>query len=112
MNNVTYTNGFRSEDITFKNARRQSEIIKELGMTEDDNTDAEDVTVPVSLTPEQVEQFYTSKIKTSKDSNEKRLYSQTLVWLKELVELRKEVIALKLKEKAKEESEEDVGDDI
>ena len=97
MSNVTTTkNGFRVEDITFWGARKQSEIEREIGVEvseEDDNIKA-----PVSLTPEQVKSFYQSKIAVAKDSNEKRLYSQTIKWIDELAETKKKLILLESKE--------------
>ena len=97
MNNVTTTkNGFKVEDITFRGARKQSEIEKEL----DQNIDSqeEEVKAPVSLTPEQVKSFYTQKISVAKDSNEKRVYSQTIKWIDELAETKKKLFALESKE--------------
>lgn len=97
MNNVTTTkNGFKVEDITFRGARKQSEIDKEL----DQNIDSqeEEVKAPVSLTPEQVKSFYTQKISVAKDSNEKRVYSQTIKWIDELLDTKKKLFALEAKE--------------
>ena len=97
MNSVTTTkNGFKVEDITFRGARKQSEIEKEL----DQNIDSqeEEVKAPVSLTPEQVKSFYTQKISVAKDSNEKRVYSQTIKWIDELAETKKKLFALESKE--------------
>ena len=97
MNSVTTTkNGFKVEDITFRGTRKQSEIEKEL----DQNIDSqeEEVKAPVSLTPEQVKSFYTQKISVAKDSNEKRVYSQTIKWIDELAETKKKLFALESKE--------------
>ena len=96
MNNVTTTlKGFRVEDVTFKNARRQCEIDNEI----DDIEDEEGVVkAPISLTPEQVKDFYKSKIALAKDSNEKRLYSQTINWIDELSEVKKKLFLLESKE--------------
>lgn len=105
MSRVTTTqNGFRVEDITFKNARQQSEILKEMG--EEVIEDVDNIKAPVSLTPEQVKNFYQSKIAVAKDSNEKRLYSQTIVWIDELLETKKKLIALEAKEALIKEDEE------
>lgn len=102
-NNVTTTkNGFRVEDITFRNARRQCEIENEIEHTEEEESE---VKAPVSLTPEQVKMFYLTKIAVSKDSNEKRLYSQTIKWIDELLEIKKKMIALEEKQKEIEEAE-------
>ena len=95
-NDVTTTkNGFRVEDITFKNARRQCEIDNEI---EHEEVDTEEVKAPVSLTPEQVKEFYKSKIVSAKDSNEKRVYAQTIRWIDELAETKKKLFALESKE--------------
>lgn len=97
MSNVTTTkNGFRVEDITFHGARQQSEILKEMG--EEVIVDNDNVIAPVSLTPEQVKSFYQSKIAVAKDSNEKRVYSQTIKWIDELLETKKKLFALEAKE--------------
>ena len=96
MNDVTTTrNGFRVEDITFKNARRQCEIDNEVeksGETEDS------IQAPVSLTPEQVKSFYMLKIASAKDSNEKRVYAQTIRWIDELLDTKKKLFAFEAKE--------------
>ena len=95
-NRVTTTmNGFRVEDITFKHARRQSEIDNEIEREEEQE---DDVKAPVSLTPEQVKAFYMLKISASKDSNEKRVYAQTIRWIDELLETKKKLFTLEAKE--------------
>ena len=97
MSNTTTTiSGFRVEDITFKGARQQSEILKEIDSSEETNKD--NIQVPISLTPEQVKAFYVQKIATTVDSNEKRLYSQTISWIDELFETRKKLFNLESKE--------------
>lgn len=96
MPNVTTTrNGFRIEDITFRGARQQSAILDEI---EQEEIVEDSVKAPVSLTPEQVKQFYTNKIAVAKDSNEKRVYSQTIKWIDELLETKKKLFALEAKE--------------
>lgn len=105
MSRVTTTqNGFRVEDITFRNARQQSEILREMG--EEVIEEGDSIKAPVSLTPEQVKSFFQSKIAVAKDSNEKRLYSQTIVWIDELLETKKKLIALEAKEALVKEDEE------
>lgn len=95
-NRVTTTmNGFRVEDVTFKHARRQSEIDNEIEREEEQE---DDVKAPVSLTPEQVKAFYMLKISASKDSNEKRVYAQTIRWIDELLETKKKLFTLEAKE--------------
>ena len=107
-NNITTTqNGFRVEDVTFRKARRQCEIDNEI-----DNEDVvqEEVKAPVSLTPEQVKMFYIAKISTAKDSNEKRVYAQTIKWIDELLETKKKLFALEAKEVV--ENDDGTADDI
>ena len=96
QNRVTTTKGFRCEDITFRGERKQSEIDKELNQEIDVQED--NVKAPVSLTPEQVKSFYMQKIEVAKDSNEKRVYSQTIKWIDELLETKKKLFALESKE--------------
>ena len=108
QNTTTTKNGFRVEDITFKSARRQSQIESEIDTEEivEDNIKA-----PVSLTPEQVKSFYTQKIEVARDSNEKRVYSQTIKWIDELLETKKKLFALESKEVTENEGT-DSTDDI
>ena len=107
-NNMTTTqNGFRVEDITFRKARRQCEIENEI---EHGEVEQEDIKAPVSLTPEQVKMFYVAKISTAKDSNEKRVYSQTIKWIDELLETKKKLFALESKEVV--ENDDGTADDI
>lgn len=93
---TTTRNGFRVEDITFKGARRQCEIEEDIDRG--DNTDTSNIQVPISLTPEQVKAFYMLKIANAKDYNEKRVYSQTIRWIDELLETKKKLFALEAKE--------------
>ena len=96
MNDVTTTrNGFRVEDITFKNARRQCEIDNEVEKSEETE---DSIQAPVSLTPEQVKSFYMLKIASAKDSNEKRVYAQTIRWIDELLDTKKKLFAIEAKE--------------
>ena len=96
MSNVTTTkNGFRTEDITFRGARRQCEIENEI---EREDVEEAEVKAPVSLTPEQVKAFYMLKIASAKDSNEKKVYAQTIRWIDELLETKKKLYALESKE--------------
>lgn len=97
MSSVTTTrSGFRTEDITFKHARQQSEILKEMG--DQDEVTTANVQAPVSLTPEQVKAFYILKIANTTDSNEKRVYAQTIRWIDELLDTKKKLFALEAKE--------------
>lgn len=108
-NNVTTTkNGFRVEDVTFRGARRQCEIDNEIEREDGDETS--DVQAPVSLTPEQVKDFYMLKIVNSKDSNEKRVYAQTIRWIDDLLETKKKLFALEAKEVV--DNDDGTADDI
>lgn len=100
-------NNFRSEDVTYRHARRQSEIENEIEREEEP---VREIKAPVSLTPEQVTAFYLLKIKDTSDSNEKRLYSQTIMWIKELQDTKKELLSYKEKEIARKADEEGVDD--
>lgn len=93
---------FRVENITYQHARKQSEIENEI---DHEDEPVQDVKPPVSLTPEQVIEFYKAKIATISDSNEKRLYSQTIVWIKELQSTKKELLAIREKEIARGEED-------
>ena len=109
MPNMTTTkNGFTVEDVTFRGARKQSEILKEIGQEE---LPEEDVKAPVSLTPEQVKMFYVAKIVVAKDSNEKRVYAQTIKWIDELLETKKKLFALEAKESSEVKDETGISDD-
>lgn len=106
-NMTTTMKGFRVEDITFKNARRQCEIDNEI---EREDIEPEEVKAPVSLTPEQVKEFYMLKIASSKDSNEKRVYAQTIRWIDELLDTKKKLFALEAKEVV--DNDDGTADDI
>lgn len=108
MSKVTTTrNGFRVEDITFKNARKQSEILNEMEIEELEEVE---VKPPVSLTPEQVKQFYLEKIKVARSTDEKRVYSQTISWIDELLETKKKLFALEAKEASEVKDETGIED--
>lgn len=111
MSNMTTAMGknFRQEDITFRHARRQSEIENEIEREEEPEVE---VKAPVSVTPEQVIEFYKRKIAVSRDSNEKHVYSQTIRWIKELQSTKKELLALREKEIARSQEDSEVVDDI
>lgn len=107
LKSVTTTkNGFKVEDITFKHARRQSEIVNEI---EPEEYEENDVKAPVSLTPEQVKDFYKKKIEVARDSNEKRVYSQTIKWIDELLGVKKKLFLLE--EKIASEVKDETGID-
>lgn len=102
---TTTRKGFRIDDITFRNARKQSEILKEISP---EVIEEEEVKPPISITPEQVKNFYRQKIEVSRDSNEKRVYSQTIQWIDELASVKRQLI--KLESKKVEEPDGDIND--
>lgn len=113
-NRVTTTrSGFRVEDVTFRNARRQSEIVNELGLEEEED----DVLVeaPKSLTPEQVIRYYETLIKNTQDLDSKRVYSQTIKWIKELQEAKQKLVKVREREiieEAKQTTPDDIEEDV
>ena len=110
MSHVTTTrNGFKVVDITFRGARKQSEILNEIEHEEEPQAE---VKAPVSLTPEQVKQFYLDKIGIVRDSNEKRVYAQTIKWIDELLETKKKLFALEAKEASEVKDETGIGEDL
>lgn len=98
---------FRVEDITFRQARKQSEVENEIDRDEETE---EVIKAPISVTPEQVIEFFKTKIAKASDSNEKRLYSQTIKWIKELQTTKKELTALREKMIAREEEDKELDD--
>ena len=84
-------NNFRSEDVTYRHARRQSEIENEIEREEEP---VREVKAPVSLTPEQVTAFYLLKIKDLQDTK------------KELLSYREKEIARKANEEGVDDIEE------
>lgn len=96
MSQTTTRSGFKVEDITFKNARRQSEIDKELGV--DTVSDEEELKTPISLTPEQVIRYYEESIANTDSVSKKRLYAQTIKWIKELQEANTKLLHYRQKE--------------
>lgn len=106
---TTTSNIFRVEDVTFRGARKQSEIDKELGIEPDVSTD--EVEVPVSLTPEQIKSFYLKKIQATQDQAQRRVYAQTIKWIDELQSVKAELMQYKMKE-LREQASADTPDDI
>lgn len=104
---TTVKSGFRVEDITFKNARRQSAIENECS---EEEIVSNEVQAPISLTPEQVKKFIRSKSEGTQNMQERKVYNQILRWIDELLETRKQLINLKSKEEVKEKVNEEVGD--
>lgn len=111
MNDVTTVarGGFRVEDVTFKGARQQSEILKE-GVS-DVEVNPEKVEVPKSLTPEQVKKYLLKSIQSSNSEDEKRVFAQIVKWIDELSEAKKKLVSVELEEMKKKDSEQ-TPDDI
>ena len=110
MNNTTTSkNGFRVEDVTFKKARMQNEILNE-GVS-DTSCEPVEVKVPESLTPEQVKQYLAESVKSMEDTNKKKkVYAQMFNWINELLELRKKIRKYELDEMRKRDSSETPSD--
>jgi len=94
MSNTHVRGGIRNEDITFRNARRQCEILKEVPPEMIVDTE---VQVPVSLTPEQVTRYFLECIKNTQEQDKRRIYAQTIKWISELQEVKSELKVLKAK---------------
>ena len=95
-NNMTTTrNGIRVEDITFRGARKQSEIEKEIEQENAERGVESNVfsKVPNSLTPEQVISFFQSKIEATNNVQEKRVYAQAISWIEMYFDYRKKQLA-------------------
>ena len=105
MNDVTTVarGGFRVEDVTFKGARQQSEILKE-GVS-DVEVNPEKVEVPKSLTPEQVKKYLLKTIQYSNNEDEKRVFAQVIKWIDELSEAKKKLISIELEDMKRRDSE-------
>ena len=110
MNNTTTSkNGFRVEDVTFKKARMQNEILNE-GVS-DISCEPVEVKVPESLTPEQVKQYLAESVKSMEDTNKKKkVYAQMFNWINELLELRKKIRKYELDEMRRRDSSETPSD--
>ena len=96
MSVTTAMKGFRVEDITFKKARRQSEIDKENGVVTPQNED--EVEAPKSVTPEQLINYYEQCIEVTEDLQKKRVFSTTIRMIRELLEARTKLVAYRQKE--------------
>lgn len=107
---MTTTGHIRVEDVTFKGARQQSEVLKEIAERKgSDQSYAGNVQVPVSLTPESVKSFYEEKIAETNDDREKKVYKQTIRWIDDMLDTKKKLVALELKY---QNADEEMPDDI
>lgn len=107
---TTTRGGFTVEDITFKQARRQNEIDKELGVEEETLQEIEEV--PVSLTPEQVIDYYEQLISITEETSKKVVFARTIRWIKELQRVKAELTLYKLKEQREEDARDTTPNDI
>lgn len=106
---TTTRGGFTVEDITFKHARRQNEIDKELGVEEET---LQEIEVPISLTPEQVIDYYEQLISTTEETSKKVVFARTIRWIKELQRVKAELTLYKLKEQREEDARDTTPNDI
>lgn len=95
--NITTARGgmFRVEDVTFHNARKQSEVAKELGFAEETSDKVE---LPTSLTPEQLIKYYKECADNTNVTKEKVAYSQTSKYLQEYLELKQKLLKYQTQE--------------
>ena len=109
-NNMTTTGHIRVEDVTFRGARQQKQVIEDLADKYGiEPEEVGKVKAPVSLTPEAVKTFYVNKIEETIDPQEKKIYAQTIKWIDECLETKKKLVAIELKYHT---SEEDTPEDI
>lgn len=95
MSAMTTTGHIRVDDVTFRNGRKQSQILQEIAESRGvDVSEVGDISIPVSLTPEQVKNFYKEKSEAADNVQEKRIYNQTIQWIDEMLDLKKKVISL------------------
>ena len=96
---VTTAGFLKVEDVTFRGSRSQSDVIKDLEERFGSDPDNESgvAVAPVSLTPEQVKNFYEQKISSTSNPQEKKLYAQTIRWIDDMLETKKKLVALELK---------------
>lgn len=83
---ITTTGNIRVQDVTFKKARRQCEIEKELGIEAEKK---ESVEIPNSFTVEQMITYCQNVINLTTETRTKVYYGQMIRYLRELEELRK-----------------------
>lgn len=108
-NTTTTRNGIRVEDISFKDARKQSEILKEMDTPV--QVDSDDTPIPVSMTPEQVNKYLTSKQESTNNQSEKKFLGDLISLLYSLFEDRKKLVALELQED-KRRANAEISDEI
>lgn len=101
------SNGFKVIDITFRNARSQSEIFKEMG---EEEIEEGGVTIPVSKTPEQVINFYKNKIESTNNEKEKGIYETTIFFIEEYQRLNRLLTVMESNETKKDNEETDSTD--
>lgn len=95
-------------DITFKGGRNQSEVAKELGVAPKEE---KEVTVPSSLTPEQLKLYCLETIKSTDSQNKRRIYAHFFRVIEENETLKQELRKYKLKE-LRDQAQQETPDDI
>lgn len=115
MKSVTTARGgmFTVEDVSFHGARRQSEVAKELGITDEEQ---KEVNIPASLTPEQLIRFYEESAEKAVETRAKVAYAQTAKYLKDYIALKQKLMKYQTQEflesrKTKEDEGTEVDDD-
>ena len=106
---TTTKRGFEVIDVTFRNMRKQSEILNEIG--EETDNDTEEVELPSSLTPEQIISYFENIISSTEDRQKKKVFSQAIRFIKERDEMRAKLKTYRDRELAQLAGE-DISDEI
>ena len=106
---TTTKRGFEVIDVTFRNMRKQSEILNEIG--EDDVSDIQEEELPKSLTPEQIISYFESIIANTEDRQKKKVFSQAIRFIQERDEMRAKLKTYRDKELAQLAGE-NISDEI
>ena len=100
---------FRVQDITFKGARKQSEILNEIEVEEKEK---QVVQAPTSCTPEQVKTYLSDLAKVSEDNAQKRVLLSACKMIEELMRSKDELRYLRNKVETLTALDDDTPDDI
>ena len=100
---MTTMGSFKVQDVTFRGARQQSEIEKEIMEEQGGVLETEELKPPVSMTPEQIKDYLHLIIARCADTNEKRVYGCCIQYIDRALEAEKKLVDLELKHQTKEE---------
>lgn len=91
--NMTMSNMFRTEDITFHGGREQKEILNE-GVVDDETSTTSNVSVPVSATLESCVRYFSELLENSTNPQERNVYRATIGYLQEVAVLKSKITKL------------------